>query len=406
MNPAADFLTSLAQAVSAMTLYKDGHPARERAIDTCYARLLDLLDEDGEPRFSFLGDEIVYDNRPLRALRSWGWGDRLASVGIQRLEIVDPVSRDELEGFLDDVLQRVTEGRIPSSEARQMRETNIRYGELRLKDRGDAVDDEDRELSTATIGFDLKDETEAVGWLHEELKGRNQLHMLEVETIVRSLSVAMHGDQQFLIPLLKLKRFDQYTTTHALNVSILAMALGEFVGLSPREVKTFGIAGLLHDLGKVTIPDEILNKAGKLTDAEREVMNNHTVAGARIILETEEELDMAAVVAYEHHIKLDGGGYPALSFPRPCHEASNLVHVCDVFDALRTDRPYRDAWEQERVLSYMEEGAGSEFDPDLAHAFVRMMRNWSDRVAILRTEDQELPVSGSSETSGDEEGEG
>jgi HD-GYP domain-containing protein (c-di-GMP phosphodiesterase class II) len=161
------------------------------------------------------------------------------------------------------------------------------------------------------------------------------------------------------------------------------MSLAEYIGLSPNEVRTFGIAGLLHDLGKITVPDEILNKPGKLTDDERQVMNRHTVEGARIILETEDQLDLAATVAYEHHIKLNGGGYPALTYPRPCHQASDMVHVCDVFDALRTNRPYRDAWATDRVLSYVEEGAGTEFDPDLARAFVQMIRTWEGRVLYM-----------------------
>ena len=202
----------------------------------------------------------------------------------------------------------------------------------------------------------------------------------------------MHGDQQFLMPLLKLKRFDQYTTTHAMNVSVLAMALAEFIGLEPKEVRAFGISGLMHDLGKVTIPEDILNKPGKLTDEERAVMNNHTIAGARIIIETQEQLDLAAVVAYEHHIKIDGGGYPSLRFPRTCHQASNLVHVCDVFDALRTDRPYRGAWETERVLRLLDEGSGTEFDHDLAQSFVRMMRQWEGQIAVVHQEDEALPI--------------
>ena len=136
-------------------------------------------------------------------------------------------------------------------------------------------------LATATLGYTLGEEVEAVGWIHDELKDRKQLHLLEAESIVRSLSVAMHGDQAFLIPLLRLKRFDQYTTTHAMNVAILAMSLAEYVGLSPTEVRGFGIAGLLHDLGKVSVPEEILNKPGKLTDDERRVMNGHPAEGAR-----------------------------------------------------------------------------------------------------------------------------
>jgi putative two-component system response regulator len=135
-----------------------------------------------------------------------------------------------------------------------------------------------------------------------------------------------------------------------------------------------------------------LNKPGKLTDEERTVMNNHPIAGAQIIIETEEHLDLAAVVAYEHHIKIDGGGYPPLRFPRACHQASNLVHVCDVFDALRTDRPYRGAWETERVLGLLDEGSGTEFDHDLAQSFIRMMRQWEGQIAVVEQEDEALPI--------------
>jgi len=116
-------------------------------------------------------------------------------------------------------------------------------------------------------------------------------------------------------------------------------------------------------------------------------MNSHTVEGARLILQAEEELDMAAVVAYEHHIRIDGGGYPALKYKRACHQASNLVHVCDVFDALRTRRPYRDAWPAERALSLIAEGAGTEFDADVARAFVQMMRTWEGRLSEVSIDD-------------------
>jgi HD-GYP domain-containing protein (c-di-GMP phosphodiesterase class II) len=150
------------------------------------------------------------------------------------------------------------------------------------------------------------------------------------------------------------------------------------------------MAGLLHDLGKVKVPADILNKPGKLTDEERAVMNSHTTEGARLILEAEEQLDLAAVVAYEHHIRIDGKGYPKLRYQRDCHEASNLVHVCDVFDALRTHRPYREAWPTERALKIIEEGAGPEFDARIAVAFVQMMRTWEGRLAEVSTESPEL----------------
>lgn len=390
MSNAVHFLTGLAQAISAMNLYKEGHPARERAIDRAHEGLLELQEESPTPRFTFLGGEIVLDRHPLRELKHWDWAPRLSTAGIQRLEFIGPVSRDDFEAFLDEAHQRLSGSPIPSAEVRQGRPSNIRYGTAGLKGETSGSGTGADKVATATLGYSLREEIEGVEWLQGELKDGRQLHMLEAQGIVRSLSVAMHGDQAFVIPLLRLKEFDQYTVTHTLNVSVLTMALAEFLGMSPREVRAFGIAGLLHDLGKVKIPEEILNKPGKLTDEERLVMNNHTTEGARMILEAEEHLDMAAVVAYEHHIRIDGGGYPSLKYPRPCHEASNLVHVCDVFDALRTHRPYREAWPTERALKIIEEGAGPEFDKDIAHAFIQMMGRWEGRLAEAPMEAPEI----------------
>ena len=392
MREAVDFLTSLAQAVSTMTLYDEGHPSRERAVDLAWGHLQRLQEEVPTPHFTFLDDEILLGAQPLRALRRWDWGRRLSRVGVQRLEFSGPVSRPDLEFFLEDTLERFVGTGSSSAAARTSRPTAIRYGSVGIRDESGEVLDDVEELTTATLGYDLQEEVRTVEWIHEELREGRPLHLLEAETLVRSLTVAMHGDQEFLIPLLKIKEYDQYTTTHAMNVSVLTMALAEYIGLGPEEVRTFGVSGLLHDLGKVTVPAEILNKPGKLTLEEREVMNGHTVEGARLILSSEEHLDLAAVVAYEHHMKIDGTGYPSFRFHRRCHQASDLVHVCDVYDALRTHRPYRDAWPQEKVLGYMVAGIGTEFDPDLARAFVRMMKTWEHRVAELDRPDR--PVMG------------
>jgi putative two-component system response regulator len=156
--------------------------------------------------------------------------------------------------------------------------------------------------------------------------------------------------------------------------------------LSAREIRAYGLAGLLHDIGKTSIPLEILTKPGKLTDQERDVMNRHPSNGARLILRSEEDLDLAAIVAYEHHIMIDGGGYPSMRFGRSCHRASHLVHVCDVFDALRTHRPYRDAWPLEKTLAYIRERAGQEFDPEIVQTFLAMMSQWEPRIAVLTSE--------------------
>jgi putative nucleotidyltransferase with HDIG domain len=245
-------------------------------------------------------------------------------------------------------------------------------------------------LPTATIQYSLGEEADTIRWLHDEVQMNGELPLIEAESVVRSLSVAMHGDRDIVIPLLQLKEFDQYTTTHSLNVSVLAMALAEFIGLGPKDVRGFGVAGLLHDLGKVRIPLEVLTKPGKLTDEEWTIMRRHPSDGARIIYESDRQLDLASAVAYEHHIMINGGGYPTRHFRRDCHKASRLVHICDVYDALRTRRPYREAWDSERVLANIQSGAGPDFDHELATAFIQMMRQWERRVAVV-DDKQPLP---------------
>jgi putative nucleotidyltransferase with HDIG domain len=389
MSEPIRFLSSLAQALSTMALYGEGHPAREKALDNAYEQLVALQRHDPTARFSFLGAEVIYGERAVRELREWDWGARLAAAGIQRIELLPGISRDEYETFLGEVTARLTLTSIDTTEARQTRTSNIRYGTIGVRgSAGTAAPDE--ALPTATIKYTLGEEAAAVRWLHGEVEHRGELPLVEAEAVVRSLSVAMHGESQVVIPLLELKEFDQYTTTHSMNVSVLAMALAEFMELGKRDVRAYGVAGLLHDLGKVRIPREILVKPGRLTPDERAIMNRHPADGARIIFASDKQLDLAAVVAYEHHIMLNGGGYPALHYGRDCHRASRLVHVCDVYDALRTRRPYRDAWESEKALTYIESRAGTEFDPDVAAAFCAMMRRFDRRLVIV---DETSPIS-------------
>jgi putative nucleotidyltransferase with HDIG domain len=389
------FLTAFAQALATMTLYADGHPARARGIDVAYQELQDLQVDTPRPLFTFLGDEIVCGRLPLRELKDWDWAHRLAQAGVQRLEFEDHVSRDDFEGFLDEVLARLTLSAIDTSEARQMRRSSIRYGTVGIRGDADPAPEAGEEpLQTATFSYSLGEEADTVRWLQREVQTRGAVPIAEAEAVVRSLALAMHGGRHVMIPLLQLKEFDQYTTTHSMNVSVLSMALAEYLGLGGRDVRTFGVAGLLHDLGKVRIPLEILTKPGRFTDEERAMMNQHPVDGARIILESGEAFDVPAVVAYEHHIMLNGGGYPTLTFRRDCHYASKLVHVCDVYDALRTHRPYRDAWPQERALGYLEGRGGSEFDPELVTSFVTMMHKWEPQLTVSYSEDSPIVLPG------------
>ena len=388
MSDPVRFLGAFAQALAGVTLHGDGHPARERVIDAAYRELRDLQSITPRPVFTFLGDEIIYGLERLKELKSWRWARRLAEAGVQRLEFEEQVSREDFEGFLEEVLARLTLAAIDTSEARQMKRTSIKFGTVSV---ASDLELPDVDIPTAAVNFSLHDEAEAVRWLHDQVKAGGKVPLTEVEAVVSSLSVAMHGDQDIVVPLLQLREFDQYTTTHSMNMAVLSMGFGEFLRLGTSEVQALGVAGLLHDLGKVRVPIEVLTKPGKLTAEERVVINRHPADGARIILQSEGQMDVAAVVAYEHHIMLNGGGYPPLRWGRDCHYASKLVHVCDVYDALRTRRPYREAWPGNKVMRYLEERAGVEFDPELVAVFTTMMRQWEPQLAVMADENAPLP---------------
>ncbi len=391
---ASRFLIGLAQAVSAMILYDVSHPAVVRAMDVAYDQLFELQSVEPRPILTFLGDEVVYNRKPLVGLKSWEWGPRLAEVGVQRLEFDGPASRADFDSFVAALYVRLTDPEADTAEIR----TNglIRFGAVGLRAEGGGQ----WELSdavTGVLGYNLQEEVETMKWVNDEARVRGQLHLQEVDTIVRSLAVAMHADSEFMIPLLHLKGYDQYTTTHSMNISVLSMALAEFIGVDDADARRIGVAGLLHDIGKTRVPAEVLNKAGKLEDHEFAAIKRHPVEGAKILIEREANLDLAAVVAYEHHIRWDGGGYPARTYKRRCHPASDLVHVCDVYDALRTHRPYRKAWTQERVLGYIEEEVGKEFEPELAQQFLAMMRRWGPKLFRITSAEDAVPIGESDE---------
>lgn len=380
MSDPVRFLNAFAHALSVMTLYPEGHPSREQAVDAAYRELDDLSPAPPYPSFTFLEDEVVFGREPLRDLKAWDWGRRLVQVGVQRIELERRVSRAEFEGFLQELLVRVSGSTAGTAENRQMRSLGIRFGTVALQGQTEpgTVD-----APITTLELTLGEEAETFRWLHRQVQGRGAVPLIEAEAVIRSLAVAMHGDRRLVLPLLQLKEFDQYTTTHSLNVAVLTMGLAEALGCSPKDVRTYGVAGLLHDIGKVRIPLEVLTKPGALTDTERDIMRAHPVDGARILMQSDEDLDVAAVVAYEHHITLDGGGYPPQHYRRTCALASRFVHVCDVYDALRTHRPYREAWSSEKTLAYLRERAGSEFDPAVVAAFVTMLEEGDAQIRVL-----------------------
>jgi putative nucleotidyltransferase with HDIG domain len=383
MSPAALFAVALGQALAAMALYNAGHPARANARERLRQALLLTLAERGGVRLSFMDHDVISFAAALAELRGWDWTPKFMRAGIGRIEVdAQPVPTDsDLDLLLEALHARIT---APlGQEFPPFAERGMRIGPLGIID---PVPDDDNsvDLVDALASSTLAPEADCVRWIHDQVARRDLVPMAEVEIVVHGLAVAMQHDQQIVLPLLQLKTQDQYTTTHSCNVAMLSMGLAEKVGLSGADVRAIGTAALLHDIGKVRVSLDVLVKPGKLTDEEYAEMKRHTVEGARILTGRGRGHALAAMVAYEHHVWENGrGGYPHFSYQRACHYASRLVHVCDLYDALSTDRPYRKAWPRQRTLDMLRAQSGIEVDGELVEGFIRLVeRAGEHRLAV------------------------
>jgi HD-GYP domain-containing protein (c-di-GMP phosphodiesterase class II) len=186
---------------------------------------------------------------------------------------------------------------------------------------------------------------------------------------------------------------DPYTRGHSQRVSVTAAAVAGELGLSRADVYEIEIGGILHDVGKIGVSDAVLNKPDKLNDSEYEQMKRHPQIGYQA-LQTSRELRcnypkvLSAIL--EHHRRLDGSGYPEDILPEEVSLVGRIVAVADVFDALTSRRPYRDAWSSEDALAYMRERAGTEFDPACVRALeqarnkglVRVQAEWDTNLLV------------------------
>jgi HD-GYP domain-containing protein (c-di-GMP phosphodiesterase class II) len=194
------------------------------------------------------------------------------------------------------------------------------------------------------------------------------------ETPLLDLVGPLGDSAQIALILSSLRRHDEYTYDHSINVGLLSICLGRFLGWRGRDLHEFGIAALIHDVGKLYTPLEILNKPGRLTPQEWVVMKRHPRDGYEILREGGVGSSIAPYIALEHHTAPDGTGYPPLNYPPDqMHEGSHIVKLADVYDAFTTIRPYRSQSRPKEVLKMLQRQRGTHFDGDLVDAFVEMM---------------------------------
>jgi putative nucleotidyltransferase with HDIG domain len=193
----------------------------------------------------------------------------------------------------------------------------------------------------------------------------------EALILVDEINLSMERNTNALMSLIRLKTADEYTYLHSVAVCVLMVALGKQLGLRGEELKQVGVAGLLHDIGKMAVPHEILNKPDKLTDEEFDIVKNHPRRGWEI-LRTVFQVDVPALdVCLHHHERMDGKGYPERLSADTLTLHARMGAVCDVYDALTSDRCYKKGWEPAEAIRKMALWKDGHFDETVFRAFVK-----------------------------------
>jgi putative nucleotidyltransferase with HDIG domain len=212
---------------------------------------------------------------------------------------------------------------------------------------------------------------QAVSSMFKEARMGKALSSDDALPIVEEISTSVMRNPGALIGLARLKDKDDYTYMHSVAVCALMVSLARQLGLDDEQVRQAGLAGLLHDVGKMMIPLSILNKPGKLTDTEFDAVRNHPVEGHRMLLEGSGISEAALDVCLHHHEKVDGSGYPERLAETQISLYAKMGAVCDVYDAITSNRPYKNGWEPAESLRKMAEWSKGHFDTEIFHAFVK-----------------------------------
>lgn len=207
--------------------------------------------------------------------------------------------------------------------------------------------------------------------LLEAVRLGHELDVVQVKVVVKECVESMLRNPGAMLWLARIKHSDEYTAEHCLRVAIFSIALGRELGLRQDELEHLGMCGMLHDVGKIKVPSAILNKPGALTPHELRVMQSHASEGRKLLMSNEQVTAAAVDVAFSHHERLDGRGYPrGLDAPRIPYFAK-IVAVVDAYDAINSDRPYSKGKSSLEALRILFEASGSHFDEELVKVFVR-----------------------------------
>ncbi len=362
-----DLTRRFATALRGNQLYAADHPIQQRNIAELFDTLARLLDQRPSIALGVVGNQIVVADTPLpRAATNLSeLLRRLRVCGIERIGVDRGVTEAELDEFIRAIAD-LTQHRTAAADALP-NFPHINVGRIAAETAATGIV---RDIATLKRLYD--DASRSAEDIYESARvdGRPELAM--ARKTVEGLSESVAQNRTALVALTAMKSYDNYTFTHMVNVSILAMAQAHALGLDGPQLREVGLSALMHDIGKVRIPTEILQKTDRLTEDEFTIMKRHVVDGAEILRQTPEMPIMAPSVAFEHHLRLDGSGYPDVK-RTSLNLATMLTSIADVYDAMRSQRSYQQAFPTDRILAVMKRNDGTQFDQNLIRRFVQLI---------------------------------
>lgn len=374
-----ELLFAVSSALRALQLY----PLENQTVVNSLAELdgvtQELLVAEEQLTVRFVGDFFFVNDLRLRidlaSYATYGMvGRALARHGIGELEVFRGVAVAEWTALLALVnADPDPEDRFGSFLERLGRTAvlHLSVGPDRESE-PDLRDDEARRMAKRAYAQTVAVAREVMGGLR---MGKG-VSLRPVKRAVQSIVDQVLTNETSIVGLTTLRDYDEYTFTHSVNVCIFSVALGKKLGLNKHQLYELGLGALLHDVGKVRMPLDLINKAGPLTAEEFEVLKEHPAEGLLSMFDMRglAELPLRAMLmAYEHHMKIDQTGYPVSARPRDPTLYGRIVAVADGFDAATTKRSYQaQPWPPDRVLKEMRDNPGRGFDPLLVKAFISM----------------------------------
>jgi putative nucleotidyltransferase with HDIG domain len=364
---ADEVLRRFAASLRSAQLYSPGHPIIGRNLESLSSAFQLLHTLQPSVVIGLVGEEVIVDDMPMAKADTLGpLVRRLQQSGVERITVDRGVSAEEIATFIEAVT--TIDARNGEGAEAYPPMAHIRVGRVTVEQRveGSLTD-------MATIKRLYSDAVTVASDVWDSAQSEGRPDATVARTMIDGLAQAVAQNRTALLALTTLKNYDNYTFTHMVNVSILTMGQARGLGMDAPLLREFGLAALMHDIGKVRTPIDILNKPDKLTDAEFAIMKRHTVDGAEILRMTPEVPALAPVVAFEHHLRIDGSGYPDGVSRSSLNIGTMLCSIADVYDAMRSQRRYQQSFPTDRILAVLKRNDGTQFDQHLVRRFVQLI---------------------------------